>query len=71
MQNTEFKQQILFISDLEQILGRDRLTIRRWWLIGKFPRPVKLNGTTLAWHIESIEQWIHNNIKQEEAETVI
>ena len=66
MQNTnfmEFSQRILFITDLEKIIGRNRLTLRRWWMEGKFPVPVKLNGTTLAWHIETIDHWIEQNIK--------
>ena len=66
MENTNIQklsQQVLFITDLEQIIGRNRLTLRRWWEDGKFPRPVKLNGTTLAWHAESINDWINQHIK--------
>lgn len=66
MQNTvgiqTLSQQVLFITDLEKIIGRNRLTLRRWWTEGKFPRPVKLNGTTLAWHAKSIHDWIHQNV---------
>jgi prophage regulatory protein len=69
MQNTinsqALSQQILFITDLEIIIGRNRLTLRRWWLEGKFPKPVKLNGTTLAWHAESINEWINQKLKSE------
>lgn len=56
-------QQVLFITDLEKIIGRNRLTLRRWWSEGKFPEPVKLNGTTLVWHVESINEWINKNIR--------
>lgn len=56
-------QQILFITDLERLIGRNRLTLRRWWTSGKFPIPVKLNGTTLAWRKETINQWIEQNIR--------
>ncbi len=59
----EITQQVFFITDLEKIIGRNRLTLRRWWLIGKFPMPVKLNHSTLAWHRDAIEQWIDQNIK--------
>ncbi|MFA6302110.1 MAG: AlpA family phage regulatory protein [Legionella sp.] len=62
----ELAQRVLFITDLEKILGRNRLTLRRWWMEGKFPRPVKLNGTTLVWHSETINQWIQQNIKEKE-----
>jgi len=59
-------QQVLFINDVERIIGRNRLTLRRWWLEGKFPNPTKLNGTTLAWRTESITDWINQNIKMQE-----
>ncbi len=63
--NTEdVRQQIYFINDLEKIIGRNRLTIRRWWVDGKFPTPIKLNGTNLAWHAEAISEWIDQNIKK-------
>jgi prophage regulatory protein len=54
-------QQILFINDLEQIIGRNRLTLRRWWLAGKFPKPVRLNGSDLAWHLSAITEWIEQS----------
>lgn len=56
-------QQVVFMMDVEKIIGRNRLTIRRWWLEGKFPKPIKLNGSNLAWHIETIHEWIEQNIK--------
>lgn len=55
-------KKILFVTDLEKMIGRNRLTLRRWWTSGKFPPPVKLNGTTLAWHAETIAHWISCNI---------
>jgi predicted DNA-binding transcriptional regulator AlpA len=59
----ELPQQILFIRDLEKLLGRNRLTLRRWWSAGKFPKPIKLHGTTLAWSNETIAHWLENNMK--------
>lgn len=65
MQNTnKIPQQILFITDLEKLLGRNRLTLRRWWTSGKFPKPIKLNGTTLAWHVETVDNWIDQQVKK-------
>ncbi|MDP3559287.1 MAG: hypothetical protein Q8R79_02915 [Legionellaceae bacterium] len=52
------------------MIGRNRLTLRRWWLNGKFPRPVKLNGTTLVWHFKVVYDWINQNIKMPETETL-
>ena len=51
-------QGVLFITDLEKIIGRNRLTLRRWWTAGKFPVPIKLNGNTLVWHMETINYWM-------------
>ena len=58
----ELSQQVLFITDLEKIIGRNRLTLRRWWVDGKFPQPVRLHGTTLAWHSNVIHEWISRNV---------
>ncbi|MDP3705728.1 MAG: AlpA family phage regulatory protein [Legionellaceae bacterium] len=66
MQETEniqaLSQQVLFMTDLEKIIGRNRLTIRRWWLAGKFPQPVKLHGTRLVWNTKTINEWLNQNI---------
>ena len=59
-------QQILFINDVEKMIGRNRLTLRRWWLAGKFPKPVKLNDTDLAWETTVIEHWIKTNLNPTE-----
>lgn len=61
--NDLLTQQILFINDLEVIIGKDRLTLRRWWSEGRFPQPVKLHGRTLAWHKEVIDEWINCNVR--------
>ena len=73
MQNTKSSDllpQVLFIADLEKIIGRDRLTLRRWWVKGKFPKPVKLNGTTLAWSTKIIDEWIDQSLRNECVESV-
>lgn len=58
----QYKQQILFIKELEKIIGRNRFTLRRWWNAGKFPVPTKLNGNALAWPARTIELWIEQNM---------
>lgn len=63
MKCTELKRRVLFIKDVEQIVGRNRLTLRRWWSAGKFPKPVKLNDSVLSWDHEIIEQWINQKIQ--------
>ena len=54
-------QKILFIQDVEKMIGLHRLTLRRWWIQGKFPTPVKLNSL-LAWRVETISQWIDQHM---------
>jgi prophage regulatory protein len=56
-------QQVLFINDIEAIIGKDRLTLRRWWQDGRFPKPVKLHNRNLVWHKETIDEWIDDHIK--------
>ena len=51
------------ISHVEEMTGFHRSTLRRWWEEGKFPRPQKLNGTTLVWSTQIVIQWIEENIK--------
>lgn len=55
-------QQILFIKDAEQIIGRNRLTLRRMWTTGRFPKPILINNR-LAWHADVIDQWIKQNVQ--------
>ena len=62
--NQSFKQKLLYIQDVEQIIGRSRLTLRRWWMAGHFPIPTKLNSSVLAWRTESIERWIDQNLNR-------
>ena len=57
------QQVLLFIDDLERIIGRNRLTLRRWWMAGKFPKPVKLHGNTLVWLASTVYEWINQTIK--------
>lgn len=57
-------QKLLFIKDVEQIIGRNRLTLRRWWEANKFPKPTKLNGTVLAWRNDAIDQWINSSVDE-------
>ncbi|HBI21976.1 MAG TPA: hypothetical protein DDY37_05250 [Legionella sp.] len=50
------------LQDVEQIVGRNRLTLRRWWTAGIFPKPTKLNGTALAWHSDNLDQSINQHM---------
>lgn len=58
------ERQVYYIDDLEQITGRNRLTLRRWWEKGKFPKPTKLHSSVLAWNAMTIQRWINENIPE-------
>jgi prophage regulatory protein len=57
---TSLKPKIYFIKDVEEITRRNRITLRRWWEKDLFPSPVLINNR-LAWHVDVIDQWIHEN----------
>jgi predicted DNA-binding transcriptional regulator AlpA len=44
------------IAELEQRLGRDRVTIWRWYRAGKFPAPHYL-GERRCWFAHELEAW--------------
>jgi prophage regulatory protein len=52
------------ISHVEEMTGFHRSTLRRWWDEGKFPRPQKLNGSTLVWSTQTVIQWIEENTQR-------
>ncbi|HDV6747771.1 AlpA family phage regulatory protein [Legionella pneumophila serogroup 1] len=58
------ERQLIYINELEQITGRSRVTLRRWWNKGKFPKPTKLHSSVLVWNALSIQQWINENVPE-------
>lgn len=48
---------LLTYSDLESRYNRNYKTIWTWVKQGKFPKPIKLNGRTLGWKQEEVEQF--------------
>jgi prophage regulatory protein len=56
------KPQIVFyIKDVEETVGKPRVTLRRWWRSGKFPIPKMLNGR-LSWRATEIYRWIDSSL---------
>jgi prophage regulatory protein len=55
------KPKVYFIKDAEKIVGRNRLTLRRWWRKCHFPKPTLINNR-LAWRADVIDQWINKNL---------
>ncbi len=62
---SSIEQKLYFILDLEQMIGKNRLTLRRWWTANKFPKPTLLHGTRLCWHKDDIEKWMKGNFPNE------
>lgn len=55
-------QKLYFIKDAERLIGRNRLTLRRWWKKKIFPEPILISNR-LAWHAETVNEWINNHIQ--------
>lgn len=64
MQESQFKEQLLFTKDVEQITEFNCVIHRKWLREGYFPAPVKLNGSVLTWHQDDIHQWIDDITKR-------
>jgi predicted DNA-binding transcriptional regulator AlpA len=53
----DLKQRLLGIAAVETLVGRERSTLRRWYVAGTFPRP-RYIGTRRMWIAEEVEHWI-------------
>jgi prophage regulatory protein len=60
IKQTELIPLIFFINDLERLLRRNRLTLRRMWCRGDFPIPSGRINNRLYWKADAINQWINN-----------
>jgi len=54
-------RKIYYIKDVEQLIGKSRITLRRWWEKNKFPKPTLINSR-VAWSVDSINEWIKQNM---------
>ncbi|MDR6263071.1 prophage regulatory protein [Roseobacter sp. N2S] len=45
-------------EDLQRMgINVSRTTLLRWELNGRFPRRIRIGGTTVAWLMSEIDQW--------------
>lgn len=51
-------RRIVWIGDLEAILGRERTTISRAIKAGSFPQPTIRLGNRRGWLLADVEAWI-------------
>jgi len=46
-------------EDLQRLgINVSRVTLLRWEARGRFPRRIKMGGTTVAWFTSEIEDWL-------------
>ena len=55
-------KRLLFIKQVEEMTGRHRQTLWRYWVAGKFPKPVSVEGRN-AWTEETIQNWIDSKME--------
>lgn len=49
---------LIRLKEVQHRVGLGRSTIYRWMSEGKFPKPVQLGGSTVAWAEGDVDQWI-------------
>lgn len=46
-------------EDLQRLgINVSRVTLLRWEARGRFPRRIRMGGTTVAWFMSEIEDWL-------------
>lgn len=49
---------LIRLKEVQHRVGLGRSTIYRWMAEGKFPKPVQLGGSTVAWSEGEVDRWI-------------
>lgn len=49
---------LIRLSELLTLVPVCRKTIGRWCKAGKFPRPVRIGGRSIAWDRAEVDAWI-------------
>ncbi|MGO4999355.1 helix-turn-helix transcriptional regulator [Oceanisphaera sp. W20_SRM_FM3] len=49
---------LISIAQMCKLLNRDRRTLWTWVKNGDFPQPVRHQGRTLGWLVESYRTWL-------------
>ncbi len=61
----EFPQRVLKTKDICEILQISPTTLWRWRRSGKFPEPVKVEGSSCQfWTPKTMNDWINENINE-------
>lgn len=49
---------LIRLKEVQHRVGLGRSTIYRWMAEGRFPKPVRLGGHSVAWAEDGIDAWI-------------
>jgi prophage regulatory protein len=55
---------LIRIKEVQHRVGLGRSTIYRWMAEGKFPKPVQLGVSTVAWSEGEVDRWIANRLSR-------
>lgn len=55
---------LIRLKEVQHRVGLGRSTIYRWMAEGKFPKPVQLGGSTVAWSEGDVDRWIANRLSR-------
>jgi len=61
--NPQRVTRLIRLKEVQHRVGLGRSTIYRWMSEGKFPKPVRLGGYSVAWNQEDIDEWIGFHIQ--------
>jgi predicted DNA-binding transcriptional regulator AlpA len=56
------KEDLYYMDDIVRVTGKPKLTIRRWFNKGIFPKPTMIPGNRLVWKVKIIEKWLNDII---------
>lgn len=53
---------LIRLKEVQHRVGLGRSTIYRWMAEGRFPKPVQLGGSTVAWAEGEVDRWIADRV---------
>ncbi|MCT4609150.1 MAG: AlpA family phage regulatory protein [Pelagimonas sp.] len=65
----DFKKTLLDAPDVMALLGVSRATLYRFVKAGTFPAPLKITRNMARWHVDTVEQWIAEQVAKAQGQT--
>lgn len=53
-------ERLMRMREVLSIVGVARQTLYQWMARDAFPKPLKLNGSTIAWREREVRDWLHS-----------